>query len=79
VTWASDKKTSDVCLHLADVVSFNSYPAWYDHPGQVNETKIYWEQEATWVAANFPAKPFVVSETGAGVHRVVCVCWSLLL
>lgn len=28
VTWASDKKEKDVCLDIADVVSFNSYPAW---------------------------------------------------
>lgn len=28
VTWASDKKVQDVCLGIADVISFNSYPAW---------------------------------------------------
>lgn len=33
VTWASDKTTGDVCMAAADVVSYNSYPGWYDHPG----------------------------------------------
>lgn len=30
VTWASDKRTSDVCFDIADVISFNAYPAWLE-------------------------------------------------
>eukprot|EP00043_Microstomoeca_roanoka_P005530 m.56349 g.56349 ORF g.56349 m.56349 type:complete len:614 (+) comp13009_c1_seq4:187-2028(+) len=66
VTWASNKKTSDVCLDITDVISFNSYPAWYDHPGDLNQPKIFWQSQVDWVQQNWPQKPFTISETGAG-------------
>jgi len=66
VTWASDKKESDVCLPIADVVSFNSYPAWYDHPNDLNYITPYWESEVTWMLRHYPDKPLLISETGAG-------------
>jgi len=66
VTWASDKKTGDVCLSIADVVSFNSYPAWYDHQGDLTYIKPYWQSQVAWMQKNFPKKPFLISETGGG-------------
>jgi len=66
VTWASDKKTSDVCLGVADVISFNSYPAWYDHPGDLSEIEVFWNSQVNWVHMHYPGKPFLISETGAG-------------
>jgi len=66
ITWASDKKTSDVCLDIADVISFNSYPAWYDHQGDLNSITPFWQSQADWVHTHFPKKPFLISECGAG-------------
>jgi beta-glucuronidase len=67
VTWASNKLEGDVCLHAADVVSFNSYPGWY---GMHSDPAEFWNKHANNVrAGNFPGslgKPFLISETGAG-------------
>ncbi|EGD74550.1 hypothetical protein PTSG_05914 [Salpingoeca rosetta] len=54
VTWASDTRTNDVCLHIADVVSFNDYPAWYNHPGDIKYPKIFWQTQVDWVKKHFP-------------------------
>eukprot|EP00908_Phaeocystis_cordata_P007571 Transcript_18225.p3 GENE.Transcript_18225~~Transcript_18225.p3 ORF type:complete len:216 (-),score=82.53 Transcript_18225:109-756(-) len=64
VTWASNRKQRDLCLRHADVVSFNSYPGWYG--GNASSVNASWEADAAWVAAHWPAKPFLISETGAG-------------
>ena len=64
VTWASNRKERDLCLRHADVVSFNSYPGWYG--GNASTVNASWETDAAWVAAHWPAKPFIISETGAG-------------
>ena len=48
----------------ADVVSFNSYPGWYG--GNASSVNASWEADAAWVVAHWPAKPFLISETGAG-------------
>lgn len=66
VTWASDKKTSDKCFNAADVVSFNDYPGWYSDAGDVSDCARAWNNSANWVLANYPDKPFTVSETGGG-------------
>ena len=65
VTWASDKQENDVCLPIADVVAFNDYPGWYDSR-PLEAAGAYWDGMAAWAAAAFPAKPFVISETGGG-------------
>ena len=37
---------------------------WYNGPASsINK---YWNDTAAWVANNHPAKPFIISETGAG-------------
>ena len=65
-TWASDKTASDVCLHFADVVSFNNYPGWYGAPGDVSNVNSTWKRLSDWVMVNHATKPFTVSETGGG-------------
>lgn len=49
-----------------DVISFNSYPGWYDHQGNVSYVAPYWTAQIAWVAANYPGTPMTVSETGGG-------------
>ena len=69
-TWASNKLTDDKCLAHADIVSFNNYPAWYNNCNQPEEATTFWAQQAAWVRANYPQKPFVISETGVeGVYE----------
>ncbi len=65
-TWASNQGPNDVCLAAADVVSFNNYPGWYNAPGDISDAATAWGKSSAWAAANFPAKPFTVSETGGG-------------
>lgn len=66
VTWANDHLMSDVCLGFADVISFNSYPAWYNHPGDLNAIIPFWTSQVQQVKAKYPQKPFTISEAGAG-------------
>jgi beta-glucuronidase len=67
VTWASNKLQGDKCLHAADVISFNSYPAWY---GMKDDPTEFWNHHANSIRNGvYPGslgKPFVISETGAG-------------
>jgi len=64
VTYASNKKTDDVCLATVDVVSFNDYPGWYTESYEtINAT---WASLANWSLSRYPTKPFLASETGAG-------------
>ena len=72
-TWASDKGSSDKCLAHASLLSFNSYPAWYNSPGDLDCIAPFWENLANKMAAGTSSsehgtlrKPFVISETGAG-------------
>eukprot|EP00117_Sycon_ciliatum_P023976 scpid38043/ scgid1495/ len=64
VSWASNKKQSDVCLDNADVVSFNSYPGWYGDSGdyslqdQLGTVAPAILEEASWAAVN-QKKPFI--------------------
>merc|ERR1711907_708993 len=64
VTWASNRCEKDLGFKSADVISFNHYPGWYG--GDLSTIVPTWEQHASWVAAHFPDKPFIISETGAG-------------
>ena len=48
----------------ADVISFNSYPGWYNGPA--SNVSAFWRGHAAWVASHWPHKPFIISETGAG-------------
>ena len=66
VTWANNHGSSDVCIAYEDVISFNGYPAWYDHPGNISYVKTSWDGTVSWAARTFPEKPVTVSETGGG-------------
>jgi len=66
VTWASNQKTNDMCFDAADVLSFNSYPAWYDHAHDLTVIKPFWASQAAWAHSHYPSKPFTISEAGAG-------------
>jgi len=66
VTWANDHLMSDVCLDNADVISFNSYPAWYSSPGDLGAIVPFWTKQVEEVTAKYPKKPFTISEAGAG-------------
>lgn len=62
-------------------MSFNSYPGWYNHAGDLDEPKIFWDSMCDWVKSNEPGKPFVISETGAGgiyewSHNTSAVKWT---
>lgn len=64
VTWASDKLVADVCLSIADVVSFNNYPGWYG--GSPASISGLWKSLGNFVATLYPSKPLTISECGAG-------------
>lgn len=66
VTWASDKRTSDVCFDIADVLSFNAYPGWYDHAHNLSYVVPFWDSQVQWVQEHYPQKIFTISETGGG-------------
>lgn len=59
-----------MCLDSVDVISFNSYPGWLDSDwnleDNLNKIKPFVEGEATWAKTNYPHKPFLKSEIGAG-------------
>lgn len=72
VTWASNMIDRDVCLHAADVVSFNAYPGWYG-PRNLNPVD-WWNKRANQVReGQYPGskgKPLLISETGAaGIYE----------
>jgi len=72
-TWADNRGGSSKCLANATLISFNNYPGWYDHPGDLDAPREHWTEAAGKVRAGTTAsgagtlgKPFVISETGAG-------------
>lgn len=80
-TWASNKQSKDVCLEHATAVSFNHYPAWYQHLYDLEDPARTWNHNAAWSLKHFPGKPFFISETGAGGlfewDNETAVQWSL--
>jgi len=64
ITWADNRMERSEALPHADVVSFNSYPGWYNGPAAGIDAS--WRAHAAWVAEHYPEKPFIISETGAG-------------
>lgn len=60
-------------LDLVDVISFNDYPAWYGVTTHIDDVQTSLmnaiqalQNDTEWVNNNFPSKPFMFSETGAG-------------
>ncbi len=63
VTYASCRHFTDICLDLADIVSFNIYPGWYLD----ESTASYAGRLLRWMDENGAAgKPVIFSEFGAG-------------
>jgi beta-glucuronidase len=64
VTFASNRRGKDVCLDLADIVSFNFYPGWYS--GDLEDVVPSIRRELQTARKRGGEKPFIVSEIGAG-------------
>lgn len=52
---------------VADIISYNDYPAWYNNYGNLSYPIYHWNQMAEYAKKNFPDKPFFISEYGAGI------------
>jgi beta-glucuronidase len=81
VTFASNKLEKDVCLELADIVSFNVYTGWYG--GTVADIEARLKQLLGWVhsdASGARGKPVILSEFGGaalyGVRQPRHSKWS---
>lgn len=63
-SFASCMIKSDICLDLADIVSFNIYPLWYhdSEPGRYLADLYDWVQDKS----GGEGKPFLITEIGAG-------------
>jgi len=71
VSWGSNAAINDRQLAIADVCSFHAYTAWYPTTkpvdlSEVQDIPILWQGYGLWVAENFPEKPFLITEAGAG-------------
>ena len=65
VTYASSRPFEDICFDLADVISVNSYPGWYD--GEVADITARLAAIADSVDSRGLAdRPLLLSEVGAG-------------
>merc|ERR1712083_322135 len=65
------------CLEHASLVAFNHYPAWYSQDQPLD----HWRRMAAFVHAQYPGRPFVISETGAGAvyewaHNSTAAKWT---
>lgn len=69
ITYAGNKRQNDKCLDSVDVVSFNSYPGWFnggnDLQDNLDSIKPYIRNEEVFAHSKFPNKPFLKSEIGA--------------
>merc|ERR1711990_339350 len=71
VGWASSVTTRDLAWDFADVIGFNNYEGWYPTTTalEVEDLKYIphvWTYFHNWVVENFPGKPLIASEFGAG-------------
>jgi beta-glucuronidase len=63
VSFATHLVFKDICLDLADIVSFNTYPRWYHD----NDPRENYDAIRKWAVRNGAAgKPVLITETGAG-------------
>jgi beta-glucuronidase len=65
VTYASNHIFDDVCLDLADIVSINGYPGWYE--GELSDIADLVDTRLAHVdSSGQQDKPVIISEIGAG-------------
>lgn len=68
-TFATNKKKTDLCLDLADVISLNLYPGWADEPSPVSglpSVEPALQEMSEFVSGGaFCHKPYIISEIGA--------------
>lgn len=64
-SFATHHRNRDICLDLADIVSFNLYPLWYtdEDPGELMRQARGWADELGGVG-----KPMIISEFGADAY-----------
>lgn len=70
ITFASSRTMADICLDLVDVISFNTYPGWYDgeNTAESGIGRVVPELERLAAFADAPEyrdKPLLISEIGA--------------
>ena len=70
ITYASNQTVKDLCLDLVDVISFNTYPGWYDGDATAESgiDRVVPELERLAAFAGTPEyrdKPLLISEIGA--------------
>ena len=77
LSYASNRPFTDICLDLADIVSFNLYYGWYDDL----ELRPQYDKFLAWAdSAGAAGKPVIISEFGAaaiyGFREPTRVRWS---
>ncbi len=81
-TFATNKRKSDVCLDLVDVISLNLYPGWADEPSPVSglpSVEPTLQEMSDFISgSSLCHKPYIISEIGASAIRGDCsgVRWS---
>ena len=74
LTYASNKAENDVCMDLTDIMSFNTYPAWYAIPGSDPNQEEFdaWAVQKSFELIKdfatqecFNRRPVLISEIGA--------------
>lgn len=71
ISWGSNRGHEDRHLALADVCAFHAYTAWYPttQPANLDEVQqipFVWDAYSRWVEENYPNKPLLITEAGAG-------------
>ena len=71
ITFASNRLQKDICLDLVDIISFNTYPGWYDYlldeesEGLPRVAAKLAELEAYASKPEYADKPLIIAEIGA--------------
>eukprot|EP00928_Gymnodinium_smaydae_P015888 TRINITY_DN15905_c0_g1_i1.p1 TRINITY_DN15905_c0_g1~~TRINITY_DN15905_c0_g1_i1.p1 ORF type:complete len:357 (-),score=66.66 TRINITY_DN15905_c0_g1_i1:345-1415(-) len=71
VAWASSMTIRDLTWDFADVIAFNDYTGWYRSNvdatvESLQDVPYTWKFYHDWVVENYPGKPLIASEFGAG-------------
>ena len=67
VTYATDRTFKDVCYDLADIISINCYPGWYEGRGNLDAVPTELDRITEHLdSVGQGDKPLIISEIGAG-------------